>query len=236
MALPRVLIEPDARAACARAADLIVEAAAAAVAEKPFTLALSGGATPRELYRLLSGARAAELPWDALDFWFGDERCVPFGDEAANFELASETLFAPARVDPARVHRMEGELPPEEGARRYEEALRARFGAGKPPAFDLDLLGLGPDGHTASLFPGTAALDEETRWVVPNEAPVEPKRRLTLTFPVHNAAKRVLFLAAGADKADAVTRALKTGDVPAARVRPAGELVWVLDEAAASKL
>lgn len=232
MGLPRVLIEPDGHAACARAADLIVEAARG---EKDFTLALSGGGTPRTLYSLLAGPRAGELPWDALDFWFGDERCVPFGDKKANFEMASETLFAPARVDPARVHRMEGELPPEEAARRYEDALRARFD-GRLPAFDLDLLGLGTDGHTASLFPGTAALEETARWVVPNEAPVEPRKRLTLTFPVHNASKRVLFLVAGADKAEAVKRALKTGDVPAARVRPAGELVWILDEAAASKL
>jgi 6-phosphogluconolactonase len=206
----------------------------AGAAAPPFSIALSGGATPRELYRLLSGPRSGELRWETLDVFFGDERRVPFGDARSNFRMASDSLLVPARVPPERVRRMEGELPPEEAAKKYEEALRARFG--ETPALDLVLLGLGADGHTASLFPGTAALEETRRWVVPNEAPVEPKGRLTLTLPVLNAAKKVLFLVAGADKAQAVERALRAGDVPAARVRPAGELVWVLDESAASRL
>lgn len=245
MSAPRVIVVKDAHAACAKAADLVVEAARAdAAARGRFSLALSGGRTPADLYRLLSGPRAGELPWDAMDFFFGDERCVPFGDARANFSMASRTLLAPARVPPERVRRMEGELPPEEGARRYEDLLRAYFEEGAAggaaggglAAFDLVLLGLGPDGHTASLFPGTEALKENSRWVAPGHAPVEPRDRLTLTLPVLNAARRALFLAAGADKAEPARRALKLGDVPAGLVRPSGELVWILDEAAAAEL
>jgi 6-phosphogluconolactonase len=236
MSEPEVVVLPDAEAVIARAADLFVEAAKASVAARGrFSTALSGGATPQGLYRLLSGARAAEVPWAATDFFFGDERCVPPTDARSNYRAAFELMLGPARVPPERVRRMEGELTPEEGAPRYEDELRGYFKGG-PPAFDLALQGLGPDGHTASLFPGSPALKETERWVVTSQAPVEPRRRLTLTLPVLNASRRVLFLVTGSEKAEAVRRALRTQEVPGSLVRPAGSLIFLLDEAAASRL
>jgi 6-phosphogluconolactonase len=231
---PRLFVEPDAAAAARRTAELFVEAADRAVeARGVFRAALSGGATPQAAYRLLSGELADRVRWSCCEFFFGDERCVPFGDRRSNFLAASESLLAPARVRPERVFRMEGELEPEEAARRYEAVLCAA--AGGVPVLDLVLLGIGEDGHTASLFPGTAALEERRRWVVPSEAPDEPRRRLTLTLPAINAARAVVFLVCGAAKAGAAALARSGGDVPAARVRPEGGLAWVLDRAAAGR-
>lgn len=231
MSAPRVLVEPDAAAAAQRTAALFVEAAVRSVAERGvFRVALAGGATPAAAYRILSGPLVEKVPWSCCEFFFGDERCLPFGDPGTNFLMASEALLAPARVRPERVFRMEHELEPEEAARRYEALLCAACGG--VPVLDLALLGLGTDGHTASLFPGSPALDEARRWVIPAPSPVEPRRRLTLTLPALNASRRVVFLACGAEKAAAAANALGGGEAPAGRVRPRGELTWVLDAAA----
>jgi 6-phosphogluconolactonase len=194
-------------------------------------VALAGGSTPKRAYEL-AAERAAD--WSRATVWFGDERCVPVDDERSNFGMADAALLA--RVEPApTVHRMEGELGPEEGARRYEQVVRDALG--DVPAWDLLLLGLGPDGHCASLFPGRPEKDVADRLVVGvPEAGLEPwVPRISLTLPALNAARHVVFLVTGAAKRDAVRRAFVEGDqdLPSARVRPAGTLTVLLDAAAA---
>jgi len=223
------------------AAEAVAEAAAIAVAERGrFTIALAGGATPRPLYALLADAGApfrARVPWDRVHVFFGDERCVPPDHAESNWRMAREALLDPVR--PASAWRMPGEQPdPAAAAAAYEAVLARFFGVsaagGSPPAFDVVLLGLGADGHTASLFPGSPALEETVRWVAAPWVPRLGAHRLTLTLPVLNAAREALFLVAGADKADALRRVL-AGDaaLPAARVRPAGGAIFYVDRAAA---
>lgn len=229
---------------------VVVEDPAAAAAERIAAavqrgghLALAGGSTPRRAYELLAGMR---LNWNAVDLWLGDERCVPEDDAHSNYKLVYDTLVAGVSDEdyPAADHRIEGELGPERAAEVFEEELRAAFGPqAEWPRFDLLLLGIGPDAHTASLFPSDPALGERERWAVgvetPGMAPLVP--RVTLTLPVLNAAREVIFLIAGADKADAVTRAFgnapPTPDAPASLVRPAHAPVTVLlDAPAATRL
>jgi 6-phosphogluconolactonase len=217
----------------AEVAERLVEAAAAGG-----HIALSGGSTPRRAYEL---AARRDVDWSAATLWFGDERCVGPEHPDSNFAMAEEALLGrlPAERRP-RVMRIEGELGPDPAAGSYEAMLREHLG--NHPRLDLALMGLGPDGHTASLFPGKPALDEHRRFAVGvPEAGMEPQvPRVTLTFPVFNSAREVLFLVAGGDKAQAVARAF--GDppdesAPAAHVRPgAGRLAVVLDEAAASQI
>ena len=187
---------------------------------QPRTLALAGGRTPRALYERLG---TDDLPWSEVDVWFGDERCVPPDHPDSNYRMAHEALLS--RV-PARVHRM-----PSEGCdtAAYERELRAVFGKGTP-RFDLVLLGLGADGHTASLFPGDPALEERERLVVRVERPDHP--RLSLTLPLLSAAAQALFLVTGAEKRDALARLLAGEAIPAARVR-AEEVVILADAEAA---
>ncbi len=236
-AIEREVLATPAELAAAAADVVETELAAAVDRDGAATLVLSGGSTPRALYRLLATPeRRARVPWDRVEFLFGDERCVRPIDVDSNYRMAHEALLGALAPDPGSVHRIRGELPPGEAAADYEARLRARFGEAGPPRFDLVLLGLGGDGHTASLFPGDAALDETARLAVAARAPVEPRDRVTLTFPVLNAARRVLFLVAGADKAPAVAR-VASGDAtaPAARVAPAaGRCTWLLDRAAAA--
>jgi 6-phosphogluconolactonase len=249
--VPRsVEIHADAGELMRAAADAIVEAAAAATrARGRFVIALSGGSTPNALYRLLaSDAYARRIDWPRVEIFWGDERCVPPEDPASNYRGARELLLDRVPIDPSRIHRIEGELEPRDAAAAYERALRAAFSTPEGPPrltpgsrFDFVLLGLGADGHTASLFPHTPALHESRRIAVANTAPVEPSRRVTLTFPALNAARAVLVLTSGADKAPAVARALAPeGDadaIPVRGVRPsAGTLTWLLDAAAAAGL
>jgi 6-phosphogluconolactonase len=238
---------PGAADVAGAAAEEIAAAAARAVAERGrFAIALAGGTTPRRLYELLADPGApfrARVPWDRTHVFFGDERHVPPDHPESNYGMAREALLA--HVPAASVHRMRGEDPDaDRAARAYESDLASFFGAdagGPPPPLDLVLLGLGPDGHTASLFPGSDALRERRRWVV---APLVERlraRRITLTLPVLERAREVLFVVAGEEKAGALARALAArpgGDPPpAALVRPAtGALVWIADEAAASRL
>ena len=199
-------------------------------------LCLTGGTTPRVAYEQ---ALALSADWSRATLWWGDERVVARDDARSNYRLAREALLA--HLDPApTVRRIETEYGADAGAVRYEEALRVAF-TGPAPAFDLLLLGLGPDGHCASLFPGAPALEVTDRWVVAVERPgLEPRvPRISLTVPALTAARETVFLVAGADKADAVRRAFGPGgdDLPARRVAEGAAAVTVLlDEAAAAGL
>jgi len=219
-------VQPDAEAVARDAAEAIAQAilAAAAVAAKPFHLALAGGTTPKRAYELLA---ARPLPWPRVQFWFGDERCVAPDHPDSNYAMARSALFERAFLPAANVHRMRGELLDREAAaREYEAAL--------PPKLDLLLLGIGPDGHTASLFPGSNALREKARRVVAVTGPKPPPNRLTITPPVIAAAARVLVVATGAEKATAVRCAFESDtdpiECPARLLRDAE---WHLDRAAA---
>jgi len=205
-----------------------------------FTLALSGGTTPRLLYaRLAAGPR---LPWERMEICFGDERAVPPDSPESNYRMVKDTLLRAPGLPPERVHRIRAELPPVEAAREYEQTLRKLFaGTTTFPRFDLILLGLGPDGHTASLFPHTAGLVERQAWVLANWVEKLESHRLSFSFPVLNAATEVLFLVAGADKTWALHEVLQGGatvqDVPARGVQPtAGALTFLVDRAAAAGL
>jgi 6-phosphogluconolactonase len=200
------------------------------------SIVLTGGSTPAAAYR-----HAAELQpdWSDVTLWWGDERCVPPDDADSNYHMAYETLLSRVPIPPRNVHRVPTEIgAPVAVAAHYERELRGHFGleVEDVPVFDLLLLGMGPDGHTASLFPGGPAVDETRRLVVPSEIAYMPHSRVTFTLPVLNAARAVAFLVTGRDKAPALAKAL-AGDpsVPAGRVRPAGELRWYLDRAAAGQ-
>lgn len=242
-----VLRVPDADAAARAAAEVFTAAArAAADGRGRFTVALAGGATPRALYRLLAEPRAGfrdRIPWDRVHVFFGDERHVPPDHPDSNFRMAREALLD--HVPAASVHRLRGELPDAgAAAAEYQAELARAFGLpaeGPPPALDLVLLGLGVDGHTASLFPGSDALLERRRWVAAPFVERLGAHRLTLTLPTLDRAREVLFVVVGAEKAGAVGRVLApaAGDPPppAARVRPeAGPARWIVDAAAASRL
>jgi 6-phosphogluconolactonase len=203
------------------------------------SLALSGGTTPRSLYARWASVFADRIPWADVHVFWGDERFVPIEDRRSNYRTARETLLDLVPCPAANVHAMPTSLgTPEIAAAAYEATLRRYFNDDRP-RFDLLLLGLGTDGHTASLFPRSPALDETARWVLPVTAPADPPSRLTLTLPVLNAASHVYVLAAGPDKAAAVARVLSgTADVhrcPAAGLLSHGEgLVWWLDREAAA--
>lgn len=201
-----------------------------------FAVALAGGSTPEATYRLLARDYADRLDWSKVYVFFGDERTVPPDHEDSNYRMAREALLD--HVPIGGVHRMRGELPPEEAARSYEEELREFFGPDEVPGFDLILLGIGEDGHTASLFPNTPALDVTDRWAVENPVEKLDTVRLTLTAPVINAAKTVIFLVAGEGKAEALREILE-GEAdphyyPAKLIRPASGAIWMVDRAAAS--
>jgi 6-phosphogluconolactonase len=235
---------PDAVAVAQAAAEVFVAVAARANKEgSPFRVALAGGTTPKMLYALLaSPSYRSRVSWDDVSFFFGDERSVPPDHPDSNYRMAHDALFGPLGIKDERMHRMKPEAADlNTAAAAYEAVLRTVF-EGNPPRFDLLLLGMGPDGHTASLFPGNAALRERTRWVVPVfDAPKLPPERLTLTIPVLNDARQVLFVVTGPDKAQALRQVLQ-GDgepdqYPAKFIRPgADRLLWLVDEAAGSAL
>ncbi|HLJ56654.1 MAG TPA: 6-phosphogluconolactonase [Chthonomonadaceae bacterium] len=239
------IIFPDAHAIARDAAHRFVSlSAAAARAGRRFSAALAGGRTPEELYRLLaSDLFRGAVEWRSVHLFFGDERCVPVDSPYSNFRMANEAMLKPLGLPASNIHRIEGERPDTDAAASaYEKDISQFFGATGTPRFDLVLLGMGGDGHTASLFPGTAALSATDRWVVRNEPGLEPfVPRITLTLPVLNGAANVLFLVAGQDKAQTVARVLAGPDapteLPSQSVRPAsGTLTWMLDRAAASAL
>lgn len=229
----------------AAAAEVVVGAATDAVAQRGrFTIALSGGSTPKSLFNLLATNARTVLPWERMFFFWGDERHVPPTDPDSNYRMAEETMLSKVPVPPGNVFRMAAENPDAAAvAEDYEKTLRKFFALepGQVPVFDLILLGMGPDGHTASLFPGTAGLQEKSRLVIANWVEKMKTSRLTFTLPVLNAARCVTFLVSGTDKA-AVLRTVLEGDVPAEQypaklVRPTdGKLIWLVDRAAASEL
>lgn len=202
-----------------------------------FAVALSGGSTPRRLYQLLAEDPFRErMPWDRVHWFWGDERFVPWDDPESNYGMARAAVFSRVPVPPENIHGVVTTGTPDEAARHYEGVLKAYYGSASldpaRPLFDVQLLGLGPDGHTASLIPGTSALGERERWTAPVIG-ARPEPRITLTYPVLDSSRHAAFLVAGADKREILTRAL-SGDqaLPAARVSPIGELIWFADEAA----
>jgi 6-phosphogluconolactonase len=225
------------------AARKIIEIAARAVEQSGrFTLALSGGSTPRSLYQLLaSEPYRKRIAWDKAHFFFGDERLVAADSPESNYRMAKVAFLEPLKIPEGRIYRWKTELSePKAIAADYENQLRA-FTKGSLPKFDLVLLGLGPDGHTASLFPFTQALQEAERDAVANWVPKLDAWRLTLTFPVLNNAANVVFLVSGDDKAS-ILRAVLEGPfdpdrLPAQMIQPFhGDLFWLIDRAASREL
>jgi 6-phosphogluconolactonase len=238
-----VRVLPDADEAARAAALEIFHAAADAIGNRGvFRIALSGGTTPVRLFRALAEPPCRDRPdWARTQFFFVDERCVPPDHERSNYRLAKELLFDPLGVPAEHVFRMRGEDDPRHAAAEYESVLEREFGGqDSVPRFDFILLGLGADGHTASLFPGTCALEERDRTVVANWVPKQNEWRLTLTLPVLNASRWDVFLVTGAEKSGVVAKAVgreSSRELPASLVRPdRGSLIWILDEAAASSL
>ncbi len=233
----RVETLPDAEAVARWTADFLLEQALAK--DGAFVVALSGGSTPKRLYEILAGTGYADrFPWDRAQLFFGDERFVPPQDESSNYNMSNLALLSHVPIPPANVHRMPTDGDPADAARRYQSELQAIYGADtlQPgrPLFDVVLLGLGENGHTASLFPDTEVLAEIGAWVgtcVPHDA---PHTRLTLTYPAIASSRHVLFLVAGSGKAEVVAR-VRGGDAtqPATHIATEGGLIWVLDEAAA---
>lgn len=234
--LSREIVVESCLEAVAEAAAMRVarEARAAVEARGVFTLALSGGSTPEVLYRLLAGAAHDDLPWASTHVLWGDERCVPPHDERSNYRLAMTAGLLERPV--LGVHRMRGEDPPEDAAAAYDRALLTLAeGTAGGPVLDLVLLGVGHDGHTASLFPGSPEVEERDRWVVAT-GEHSGMRRLTFTMPVLLAARRVMFLVTGSPKRELVERALHEEDptMPAGVVvTGARTLTWIMDDAAA---
>ncbi|HTV45996.1 MAG TPA: 6-phosphogluconolactonase [Stellaceae bacterium] len=228
----RIETAEDSEALSRRAAQWVADLAAASRGR--FAICLSGGSTPRRLYQLLAAApyRAA-MPWDRVHWFWGDERFVPWDHPDSNYRMAREALLAHVPVPAENVHAIGTTGAPDAAANAYQRELEAYYGAAAldpaRPLFDIELLGLGPDGHTASLFPGTAVLDERRRWVA-EIVGARPETRITLTYPVLASSRHTAFLVAGADKREALARVLE-GDhaLPAARLRPEGELVWFVD-------
>ncbi len=236
--MTRFSVFPDAAAVCAAMADRFVETAAAAIDDHgAFRVALSGGGTPKTVYPMILEPRRREsVDWSRVEFFWGDERAVPPDDPESNFGVAFEMLIAHLpNVDPQRIHRMQAELPDLDAAAIvYESELRVALDAhgDGPPELDLIWLGMGPDGHTASLFPGSTAIGETERAVVGTWAPYPQAWRMTLTFPVLNAGRRVVFAVEGANKADAL-RAVRAGGsgLPAEHVT-GDQVEWLVDAAA----
>lgn len=237
----------DAEAVAQFAAREFVRRARASVdASGSFKVALAGGSTPRRTYELLGQPPlSGQVYWEAVHIFFGDERSVPPDHHDSNFKTAHETLLSRVTVPEAQIHRMEGERQDlEKAATEYEATLAESFDLtveSGPPRFDLVMLGMGEDGHTASLFPHTRALDEARAWVVANDVPQKATRRLTLTAPVLNAARCVMFTVAGDDKAEPLHAVLEgprnPQQFPSQLIAPeSGDLLWLIDQAAAARL
>jgi 6-phosphogluconolactonase len=205
-----------------------------------FRVSLSGGSTPKALYTLLaSESFVGRFPWDRVSWFWGDERFVPYDDPESNYRMTREAMLAKAPVPPANIHPVPTDGAPEDAARRYERTLQAAYGAetldGTRPLFDVTLLGLGPDGHTASLLPGDPVLAERRHWVAA-VAHGRPEVRITMTYPAIESSRHVAFLVAGGEKAQILRTVMAGGsEVPAARLRPIGELIWFADRAAAGE-
>jgi 6-phosphogluconolactonase len=206
-----------------------------------FSVVLSGGSTPRRLYSLLgSPLYRDDVDWSRVHVFWADERCVPKGHPESNYRLTHDAFLSSVPLPVENIHRIRGEEEPGKAAQAYEDELRNFFSVPGAAVFDLIILGAGEDGHTASLFPGSAALDERVRLAVPVYLEQPKINRVTLTLPVLNRAAQVLFLASGRAKADVVRDILEGGDTrhyPAGRIRPVdGDVIWFIDRHAAGKL
>ncbi|QUV80863.1 6-phosphogluconolactonase [Chloracidobacterium sp. D] len=237
-----IRVFPTAEDLARQAAISFVEQAAAAIADRGrFSVALSGGTTPRTVFRCLARPEAAsQVDWSRVHFFWGDERAVPPDDPESNFRLAQEHLLQPLGIAAENIHRIEGELPPAEAAARYDAHLTAFFGA-EPRRFDLIHLGMGEDGHTASLFPHTAALDDPEARVVANEVPQRQTTRITFTAALINAARAVEFFVTGAGKAGVLREVLLGAEqkhhYPSQMICPTdGTLTWFVTADAAAQL
>ena len=229
---------PDPLALANHVAEWMTEAAIAA--QGSFHVSLSGGSTPKTLYGLLVSDQFRDrFPWQRVSWYWGDERFVPYDNPESNFRMTREAMLAKAPVPPENVHPIPTDGNPEDAARRYEQTLQRAYGAATldphRPFFDVTLLGLGPDGHTASLLPGEPALNERRRWVAV-VSHGRPEVRITMTYPMLESSRRVAFLVAGEEKA-AIFNAIRKGGskLPAAQVRPVGELLWFVDRVAAGE-
>jgi len=215
----------DAEAVAKYAADAVVKAAAEAIAERGvFHWVLAGGTTPKRCYELL---RDADIDWPNVRVWFGDERCLPVGDAERNDRMADEALLNHVPIPSVQIHRMDAELGPELAAARYAALLA------DAPAMDLILLGIGEDGHTASLFPGNLALDDQRLAVPVFNSPKPPSQRVSMGYAVLNAARRCLIMVAGKGKADAISRIRNGERLPVARVSGSE---WLIDQDASGAL
>ena len=241
-----VQVFPEAGALTRRAAEEFLKSVAEAVAQKgAFTVALAGGSTPKALYsQLADEPLRSQIPWEKLHFFFGDERHAPPDGAESNFRMANEALFSKGAIKPEQITRIKGEYADtEKAALEYEQALRAYFKlkVGEYPRFDLVLLGMGEEGHTLSLFPGTKALHATDRIVVRNWVGKLYTERITLTATAANHASRVIFMVTRADKAPALKAVLEgpyePEQLPAQLIQPAsGKLLWLVDQAAGSML
>jgi 6-phosphogluconolactonase len=242
---PEIQVQADAGALFQAAAKEFVRLAKVAVkGSGRFTVALAGGSTPKSLYSLLAGGSVAGIPWDKTYIFFADERHVPPDHAESNFRMANETLLSKVPFTADQIFRIPAEIPdPDTAALSYEQTLRQFFALKEEemPRFDLILLGMGPDGHTASLFPGTAALQDSENLVAANWVEKFKTWRITFTYPVLNHAAHVIFMVTGAEKADALFAVLRgehdPETYPAQRVKPIkGRVLWLVDPAAAAKL
>jgi 6-phosphogluconolactonase len=245
MSEPKIIVLDDAQALFNHAAEEIAHFAGEAICTHgEFKIALSGGSTPASVYELLASKFQLSVDWKEVQFFWGDERCVPPGDQLSNYAMADRTMLSKLGLKPSQIHRMQGELDPQAAARAYEDELRRSFGVsqGEYPCFHLILLGLGDNRHTLSLFPGDAqAINEAQRMVIAVEVEAEPPRRITFTPPLANHAERLMFIASGDGKAEAVRDVIEGPrdpvKFPAQIIQPEdGELIWLLDKAAASLL
>ncbi|MGI8609933.1 MAG: 6-phosphogluconolactonase [Candidatus Dormibacteria bacterium] len=227
----------DPEAVARAAASAVVEGAFRAIHEHGnFRLVLAGGRTPRATYELLAGEMKDEVDWRRVTLFFGDERCVPPGDEASNYRMVKEALIDPLKLPSSMVHRMAGEVPADNAAAEYDFDLR-RAMEERQPAFDLVLLGMGPEGHTASLFPDSPALLERHRMAAHVTVPAQSPERLTMTPPALASTRQILFMVTGADKAQAVAEVFGDDSVlPAAVISRLAPCRFLVDEAAAGSL
>lgn len=243
MSKPQILIYKNADELAQAAAERFVQSARDAIAARGlFSVALSGGNTPKRVYSLLARDDfKARIEWSKVHLFFGDERCVPPDHSESTYRMVLETLVSHVPIPSENVHRIRGEDEPKQSARLYEAELKVFFAGASWHRFDLVLLGMGEDGHTASLFPGTAALDEQIAWVVANWVEKLRTYRITLTLPAINAAANVVFLVIGSDKAERLAEVINgpfdPKRIPAQLIEPTdGKLVWLVDAAAAALL
>ena len=232
----RVEVTKDPETLAHRVARWISDLAAASRGR--FAICLSGGSTPRQLYQVLADAPYRDtLPWDRVHWFWGDERFVPWDHPDSNYGMVQAALLTRAPAPSQNIHGIGTTSTPPDAARAYERVLKSYYGAEAldpaRPLFDVEILGLGPDGHTASLFPGTSVLEDRDRWVA-EVVGARAEARITLTYPALESSRHSAFLVAGKEKREMLVRALASDQaLPAAKVRPVGDLTWFVDEAAA---